>query len=184
MKFLFDFFPIILFYIAYKTHDIFVATGVAIAATFIQVGYFWLRHRRFEKMHLITLALIVVLGGATLYFHNAEFIKWKVTVVNWLFGAAFLASQFIGNKPLTQRMMGTAVTLPATIWTRLNLAWVGFFVAVGFINLYIFMNFSESIWVDFKVYGVLGLTFLFVIAQGIYLSRHIIEEQPETNGEA
>jgi intracellular septation protein len=184
MKFLFDFFPIILFYIAYKSYDIFVATGVAIAATFIQVAIFWYRHRRFERMHLITLALIVVLGGATLYFQDADFIKWKVSVVNWLFGLAFLASQFIGKKPLTERMMGAAVALPDVIWTRLNMSWVSFFTAVGFINLYVFKNFEESTWVDFKLYGVLGLTLLFVILQGFYLSRHVIEDEAEASEES
>lgn len=184
MKFLFDFFPIILFYIAYKASDIFIATGVAIAATFLQVTIYWLKHRRFERMHIITLALIVVLGGATIYFHDADFIKWKVSVVNWLFGAVFLASQFIGKKSLIERMMGATVTLPGNIWTRLNMSWVTFFIAVGFLNLYIFKNFDESTWVDFKLYGVLGLTLLFVIAQGFYLGRYIVDDEPKANEES
>ena len=177
MKFLFDFFPILAFYIAYKMYDIFVATGVAIVATFFQVGIFWYKHRRFENMHLITLALIVVLGGATIILQDAQFIKWKVSVVNWAFGLAFLLSQFIGKKNLVERMMSSAITIPKPIWGRLNIGWVAFFMAMGFLNLYVFKTFDESTWVDFKVYGLLGLTVVFVIMQAFYLARHIQEEE-------
>ena len=175
MKFLFDFFPIILFYIGYKMYDIFVATGVAIAATILQVGLFWLKHRRFEKMHLITLGLVVVLGGMTIWFHDAAFFQWKVSIVNWLFGAAFLVSQFVGKKPLTERMMGHAIEVPPPVWRRLNLGWALFFFGMGFLNLYVMYNFDEATWVNFKVYGLLGLTVAFVILQSFYLARHIVD---------
>lgn len=173
MKLLFDLFPILLFFLAYKLYDIYTATAVAIAAAFIQVIWFWWRHRRFETMHLITLALIAILGGATLWLQNEAFIKWKPTVVNWLFAVAFFASQFIGQKPLAERMMGTAIQLPGQIWLRLNLVWAVFFLALGFANLYVMYNYNTEIWVNFKLFGMMGLTLAFLIAQAFYLARHI-----------
>jgi len=177
MKFLYDFFPILLFFISYKFYDIYVATAVAIVASFVQVGWFWIRHRRIERMHLITLALITILGGATLLLHDATFIKWKPTVVNWAFGLVLLGSQFIGKKPIVQRMMETNIKLTTDhIWTRLNLSWVIFFIALGFINLYVAFNFDENTWVNFKLFGMFGITFLFVIAQSMYLMRYMVPE--------
>lgn len=173
MKFLFDFFPILLFFIAYKFYDIYIATAVAIIASFVQVGGYWLKHRRVENMHLVTLALIVVLGGATLVLQDEMFIKWKPTIVNWLFAAVFFGSHFIGKKPVVERMMGHAVDLPANIWTRLSASWTIFFVVLGFINIYVVYNFDTDTWVDFKLFGMMGLTFAFVILQAVYLSRHI-----------
>ncbi len=178
MKFLFDFFPILLFFIAYKVWDIFVATGVAIGATFLQVGLFWFKHRRFERMHLITLALIVVFGGLTIALRDETFIKWKPTILNWLFAAAFLGSRFIGNKPLVQRMMESNFSLPDPVWRRLNLIWFIFFTAMGAVNLYVAFTFDTATWVNFKLFGMMGLTVLFVIAQAFYLARHI-PDQPE-----
>jgi len=173
MKFLFDFFPILLFFIAYKFYGIYVATVVAIVAAFAQSGLFWFKHRRFEKMHLITLALIVVFGGATLILHNEMFIKWKPSVLNWLFGLVFIGSQFIGKKPLVERMMGANVTLPAAVWGKLNLSWGLFFLALGFINLYVVYTYDTDTWVNFKMFGMLGLTLVFVIGQSFFLMRHI-----------
>ena len=180
MKFLFDLFPIILFFIAYKMYDIYVATAVAIAAAFVQTGLFWLKHRKFEKMHLITLAILVVFGGLTLILRDPVFIKWKPTVVNWLFGATFMGSQFIGEKTLVERMMSHAITAPVAIWRRINLAWVVFFVAMGALNIYVAYNFSEEAWVNFKLFGMMGLTLVFVFGQAFYLSRYMeAEEEPK-----
>lgn len=173
MKLLFDFFPILLFFIAYKVFDIYIATAVAIAAGFLQSGLYWAKHRRFEKMHIITLLLLVVFGGATLILQDEMFIKWKPSVLNWLFGAVFIGSQFIGKKTIVERMMGGNVTLPAPVWTRLNLSWGIFFIALGFINLYVVYHFDTDTWVNFKLFGMLGLTIAFVIAQSIYLMRHV-----------
>ncbi|MDO9371777.1 MAG: septation protein A [Gammaproteobacteria bacterium] len=173
MKFLFDLFPILLFFVAYKFYGIYVATAAAIAASFVQVGVFWLKHRRFETMHLVTLALIVVFGGATLLLHDEMFIKWKPSVLNWLFGAAFLVSQLVSDKNLAQRMLGANISLPAAVWTRLNLSWAVFFIAVGFANLYVVYYFDTDTWVNFKLFGIVGLTLVFVILQAIYLSRHV-----------
>jgi len=127
MKFLFDFFPILLFFIAYKLEGIFVATAVAIAASFLQVGLYWLKHRRFETSHLVTLVLIAVFGGLTLFLQDEAFIKWKPTVINWLFAAVFIGSQYIGKKTIVERMMGTSLTLPDFVWVRLNASWAIFF---------------------------------------------------------
>lgn len=182
MKFLFDFFPILLFFIAYKMYGIYVATGVAIAAAAIQTLAFWLKHRRFEKMHLVTFGLLAVFGGLTIALHDPVFIKWKPTVINWLFAAVFLGSHWIGDKPLVERMMSHAVQAPQPVWIRLSWMWIVFFVAVGVLNLYVAFNFSEETWVNFKLFGILGITFAFVIAQAFYLGRYVREEKPE--GEA
>lgn len=173
MKFLFDFFPVFLFFVAYYAYDIYVATAVTIAASFIQVSLFWLKFRRFEKLHLITLAMVTLLGGLTLFLQNEMFIKWKPTVVNWLFGVVFLGSQFIGKRPIVQRMMDHAVALPEHIWSRLNIGWVVFFFAMGGVNLYVVYNFSTDTWVNFKLFGMMGLTLAFIFLQAFYITRHV-----------
>lgn len=188
MKLLFDFFPILLFFVTFKLHDdpkegILAATAVIIVATMIQVGISWFRHRRVEKLHLITLILVIVFGGITLILEDEIFIKWKVSVVNWLFGTAFLVSEFIGKKSLIRRLMDKKVSLPNPVWTRLNLMWTAFFVLMGFLNLYVIYNFDTEAWVNFKFYGQLGLTFLFVIGQGVYLMRHIKPDNEDEDAE-
>jgi intracellular septation protein len=177
MKFLFDLFPIVLFFAAYKMYDIYVATAVAIGAAFLQTGLFWLKHRKFEKMHVITLGILVVFGGLTLILRDPVFIKWKPTVVNWLFGATFLASRFFGERTLIERMMGHAITVPAPIWLRLNWAWVLFFIAMGIINIYVAYTYSEETWVNFKLFGMMGMTLVFVFAQAFYLGRYMETEE-------
>lgn len=174
MKLLFDFLPIVVFFLVYKsTNDIILATAVLIPATLLQVSYTWWKHRQVEKMHMISLVLVVLLGGATVLAGDGDFIKWKPTVVNWLFAAVFLGSQFIGSRNIIHRMMGDKIELPHKVWRTLNLAWVGFFVLSGAANLYVAFNFSEDIWVDFKLFGLLGMTVVFIILQGIYLSSHL-----------
>ncbi|MGE0371425.1 MAG: septation protein A [Gammaproteobacteria bacterium] len=183
MKLLFDFFPVLLFFAAYKLtgDNIYIATAVAIAATFVQSAVFWLRHRRLEKMHVITLVLLVVFGGATLLLQDEVYIKWKPTVLNWLFGLVFIGSHFIGDRPVIQRLMAQAVTLPQAVWYRLNLLWSLFFIAVGFINLYVVYNFDTDTWVNFKLFGIIGLTLLFIIAQSFYIGRYIKHDGGENN---
>ncbi|MGB5440438.1 MAG: septation protein A [Gammaproteobacteria bacterium] len=180
MKFLFDLFPILLFFVAYKVYDIYVATAVAIAAAFVQTGLFWLKHRKFEKMHVITLLILVVFGGLTLALRDPVFIKWKPTVVNWLFGISFLGSQFIGERTLVERMMGHAITVPGPVWRRLNWAWILFFIAMGLLNIFVAYNFSEDTWVNFKLFGMMGLTLVFVFAQAFYIGRYM-EPDKENN---
>ncbi|MGR8934434.1 MAG: septation protein A [Gammaproteobacteria bacterium] len=177
MKLLFDFFPIILFFAAFKIYGIFVATAVAIAATLVQVTYSWIKHRKVDTMQWITLFLIVVMGGLTLYFQDEQFIKWKPTVINWLFGTAFLGSQFIGRKPFVERMMSANMQLPAPVWKRLNLSWALFFFSLGLANLFVIYHFDTETWVNFKLFGMLGLTLAFVILQAVFLSKYIPETE-------
>lgn len=174
MKLLLDFLPIVIFFVVYKaTNDIILATAILIPATMAQMAYSWITTKTIEKMQLVTLALVIVLGGATVLFQDKTFIQWKPSVVNWLFGAAFFASQFIGSKTIVERLMGSSINLPSLIWKRLNLAWCAFFLSMGVINLFVVYTFSEEIWVNFKLFGMLGLTLVFILLQGIYLSRHI-----------
>lgn len=179
MKLLVDFFPIVLFFAAYKMADIYVATLAAIVGAIIQVAYTWIRTRKVETMHLVSLVLILVFGGATWFLRDPTFIKWKPTVLNWLFGLVFLGSQFVGDKPVIQRMLSAQIELPAFVWRRLNLAWVTFFLTIGAVNLYVAYSYEESVWVNFKLFGMLGLTIVFVLLQSVYLSRHM----PQTTAE-
>ncbi len=179
MKLLFDFFPIILFFAAYKLAGIYTATAVAIVATAGQLGWGWFRHHRVEKMHLVTFAIILVLGGATLIFRDPTFIKWKPTVVYGLFAVTFLGSQFIGEHTLVERMLSHAVKAPPFVWQRLNIAWVFFFLCMGMANLYVAYNYSEAFWVNFKLFGLLGFTVLFVLLQGFFLARYVEEASDE-----
>lgn len=215
MKFLIDFFPVILFLIAYKFTNIYTATMVIIIASFVQVGALWLINRKVEKMHLISLALFVVLGGMTLYLRDKRFIMWKPTIINWLFAAAFAVSAYIGSKqPLIQRMLTGQLDLPDIAWRKLNWAWIAFFIVSGLINLYFAQRFivaqnaltdavptisaeqladldcttgfsaesvplcetasqKEKTWVSVKVFGLMGLTILFIIGQTIFLMRYM-----------
>lgn len=183
MKLLFDFFPIILFFVAYKFYGIYAATAVAIAATIIQVAYTWFKHRKIEKMHWVTMILIVVMGGLTLYLQDEQFIKWKPTIINWAFGLAFLGSQFFGEKPFVERMMSSEINLPSPVWTRLNLSWACYFVTLGFVNLYVIFNYDTDTWVNFKLFGMLGLTISFVIVQALYISKYLPDTEPDSKTE-
>lgn len=217
MKLLIDFLPILLFFVAYKIAGIYVATGVAIAAAAAQVGWSWLRHRRLEKMQLTTLGVLAVFGGLTIALRDPIFVMWKPTLVNWLFALAFLASHWIGERPLIARLMGGAIALPPRIWTRLSLIWIAFFVLLGLANLFVVYIGSgffaaqqaliaatgssavdlshcaadysgrlldlcsdaqarEDIWVNFKLFGMMGLTIVFAIGQAFYLARHVKED--------
>ncbi len=173
MKLLFDFFPILLFFIAYKFFGIFVATAVAMIASLFQVGYYWFRHHRVEMLHIITLVTILILGSATLLLHNIMFIKWKPTVIYWVFALVFLITQFFGPKTLLERMMDKQITLPPMLWKRLNLSWVFFWALMGIANLYVIYNYNTNTWVNFKLFGTLGLTILFVIGQSFFMRKHI-----------
>ncbi|KPJ67779.1 MAG: septation protein A [Coxiella sp. DG_40] len=172
MKLLFDFFPILLFFVTYKLFNIYLATGVAMIASFLQVISHWIKYRYFESLHIITLVIILILGSVTIVFHNTMFIKWKPTAVYWLFALFFLSTQFIGNKTLVQRMMDNKLTLPKLIWIRLNLSWTVFFTTMGIANLYVVYNFSTNAWVNFKLFGTLGITLIFIILQAVYIAKY------------
>ena len=178
MKFLFDIFPVVLFFVAYKIADIFVATAVAIGATFVQIGWVWFRTRKVEPMLWVSLAIIVVFGGATLLLQDETFIKWKPTVLYWLFGAALLIADHAFGKNLIRAMMGKQIVLPERVWTRLNQSWVGFFVVMGVLNLYVAYNFATDTWVDFKLFGGTGLMLLFIFAQAAMLAKYVEDKGP------
>jgi len=178
MKFLFDLFPVILFFAAYKFADIYVATGVAIAATVAQVGWVHFRHGKVDKMLWISFGLILVFGGMTLFLHDPTFIKWKPTVLYWLFATVLLGSALLFKKNLIRGMLEAQVTLPEPLWMRLNLAWVAFFATMGILNLYVASNYSEADWVNFKLFGGMGLMFAFIIAQGLLLAKYVEEKEP------
>ena len=202
MKFLFDMFPVILFFGVFKWGEghadaaqamvgqylsglvsggsvgaeqapILLATAVAIIATIAQIAYLLIRGRKVDGMLWVSLAIIVVFGGATIYFHNEAFIKWKPTVLYWVFALVLVGAQLTMGKNLIRLMMKAQIDLPDPVWTRLNLAWAGFFAAMGALNLYIAFNFPTSVWVNFKLFGFMGLMIAFVIAQTMFLSKYI-----------
>lgn len=176
MKLLFDFFPIVLFFIIYKFFGIYNATAVAMIASVTQVVLYRLTFQKYEKMHLISLMIIMVLGGATLFFHNPWFIKWKPTGIYWLSALVFFGSGFIGSKPLIQKMMEANVQLTDKIWLRLNTAWAIFFIIMGALNLYVAYYYDTDAWVNFKLFGGVGFTLLFVLIQAFYLTKHMDEK--------
>ena len=172
MKLMLDFLPIAIFFGVYRwSGDLILATGILIPVTVMHVGITYLMTKRIEKMALATVGLVVVLGGATVLLREGWFIMWKPTVVNWLFALVFIGSHFIGQKPLIQRMLDQAVQLSPARWNRLSFALAVFFVASGVLNLMVAYQFDEATWVNFKLFGLLGLTLVFIILQGIWISR-------------
>lgn len=172
MKLLFDFFPIFLFFACYKLFGLYSATAVAMAASLFQVIFHRIKYQQYEKLHLISLGLILVLGSATLFFHNPWFIKWKPTGIYWLSSLVFLGSGLIGDKPIIQKMMENNVTLPNHIWHRLNIAWGIYFTLMGGLNLYVAYTFDTDFWVNFKLFGGVGFMLVFVFLQALYLTKH------------
>ncbi len=181
MKMMFDFLPVLLFFIVYKMYDIYVATAVLIIACFIQTIAHRMIKGEFEKSHVITLVLVALFGGLTLILHDEVFIKWKPTVINILFAAVFIGSQFIGKKTIIERMMGGNLTLPPDVWVKLNIAWAMFFVFLGGLNIYVAFSFDTDTWVNFKLFGLMGLTLIFIVAQSFYLMPHLKEEETADN---
>ena len=206
MKLLFDLFPVILFfavfkfagaqpeaaqafashYLAFLVADgeitaqqapILLSTAVAILATLAQVLWLLLRRRHVDTMLWVSLVIIVVFGGATIYFHDEMFIKWKPTVLYWCFALALIGAQLVLRKNLIRSLIGQQMSLPDPVWDKLNLAWSAFFAAMGALNLYIAFNFPLELWVNFKMFGFIGLMIAFVIAQTAYLSRYLKEPE-------
>jgi intracellular septation protein len=173
MKLLIDFFPIVLFFAAFKIWGIYVATGVAIVATVAQIG--WLRYKtgKIEPMQWISLGVIVLFGGATIISHNDTFIKWKPTVLYWLMGGALLVGQLVFRKNLLKSLMGAQMQLPDAAWRGMNWSWIGFFAVMGLLNLWVAFNYDTDTWVNFKLFGGMGLMVLFVVAQALYLGKYM-----------
>ncbi|MBU3549077.1 septation protein A [Polynucleobacter sp. P1-05-14] len=177
MKFLFDLFPIILFFVAFKLGDIYTATIVAMVATIGQILWVYYRHRKIDAMQWISLVMIVVFGSLTIFLHDKTFIQLKPTALYWLFsGALFISAQFF-QKNWIQVLMGKQVTLKAasahSVWRSLNVAWAIFFFFMGALNLYVAFEYPEETWVNFKLFGSTGLLLIFVILQGVWLSKHM-----------
>lgn len=173
MKILFDFLPIFLFFIVFKIYGIYAATIVAMGASLLQVIIYRIRHKRFESMHVLTFFSILFLGGATLLLHNDIFIKWKPTILYWAMGLLFLGSSLFAKKPIIQRLMEASVQMPLTIWQRLNIGWSIFFILLGGVNLFVVYHYSTNAWVNFKLFGTLGLTLGFIIIQSLYIAKYI-----------
>ncbi len=207
MKFLFDLFPVILFFAAFKYSEshkqdaahwletmfagigmsggvvaldqapILVATVVVIVATCAQIGWVWFRHGKVDKMLWISLGLVVVFGGLTLAFQNEVFIKWKPTILYWVFAGSMAFSALILKKNPIKAMLGEQMTLPEAVWGKVNLSWIGFFLVMGALNLIVAFNFPTDTWVNFKLFGGMGLMLVFVLAQGMLLSKYVEEDK-------
>lgn len=184
VSFLYDLVPVLLFFIAFKFYGIYVATTVGIITTAVQVLITTLWKRSIDKKQLITLIVFIVFGSMTLYFHNPIFVKWKPTVIYWIFAVVFLGSHFFGKKTLIERLFSTALesgsslqNVPLIIWKKLNLAWTLFFTLLGLVNLWVAYHYSTDVWVNFKLYGVIGCLLLFSIGQAFYLSQFISESK-------
>ena len=177
MKFLVDLFPIALFFVTFKLAGIYVATGVAIAATLLQIGWLYFRNGKVEAMQWVSLVIIVLFGGATLLFHDDTFIKWKPTVLYWLMGGALVLGHWVMKRNFLQSLMGGQLELPDTVWLRLLWAWTVFFVLMGVLNLWVAYNFDLDTWVSYKLFGGMGLMLVFVVIQAFYLSRYIKSDE-------
>jgi len=213
MKLLFDFLPIILFFATFKYAEsqkewaarfatdhfgdvvsggvvgvgeapVLLATIVVIIATIVQIGYLLARGRKIDLMLWVSLVLVVALGSATIWFRSETFIKWKPSVLYWVMGLAFWLSQLVFRKNLLQALIGGQLTLPAPVWQRLNFAWVVFFGLMGLLNIYVAYSFSTDTWVNFKLFGGIGLMLLFTLGQGVYLSRYLPRDEPRDAGSA
>jgi intracellular septation protein len=182
MKFLFDLFPVLLFFIAFKLFDIYVATAVAIGGSVLQIAWLKLRRKRVQPMIWIGLAIVAVFGGATLVLHNETFIKWKPTVLYWLFGVTLAGADLLFRRNLMRSVLADQVQMPDFAWRRLNWSWVAFFTFMGALNLYVAYNFSTDAWVNFKLFGGMGLMVLFVVLQAVFLARYMEENTSPDQG--
>ena len=179
MKQLFDFLPLLAFFIAYKLADIYVATGVLIAATLVQITAAKLIWNKVEKMHIITLAMVTVFGSLTLFFHDDAFIKWKVTAIYGAMAGALLIGQWMFDKPLIKALLGNELELPYPVFVKLGYAWALFFITCALLNVYVAFSLPLETWVNFKVFGLTAMTLVFAIAQGVYIWRYLPKEQTE-----
>lgn len=183
MKFLFDLFPVILFFIAFKFFGIFTATAVAIVATLAQIVYVKIRHGVVEKMLLMSGVIITIFGGATLLLKDPKFIEWKPSILYWVFTAGLLGSQLLFNKNPIRNLMGKQISLPDAVWSKLNVAWALLFFALGFLNLYVAFNYSQDTWVNFKLFGITGIMFVFIIIQSLFINKYLPLQEAKDDSE-
>ena len=186
MKLLLDFFPIALFFVAFKLAGIYVATAVAMVATLVQIAWLYFKHHKVETMQWVSLGIITVFGGATLLTHNDTFIKWKPTILFWLMAGILIGGQLLMKKNFIKSLMSAQLALPDDIWQKLLWSWTVFFLIKGGLNLWVAYQFDTDTWVNYKLFGSMGLMLLFVLGQGVYLSRHVkpdgdeAEPKPDT----
>jgi intracellular septation protein len=180
MKLLFDLFPVILFFAVFKLFGIFAATAAAIGATVLQIAWTKWRHGKVDTMLWVSFGIIALLGGATLALHDETFIKWKPTVLYWVFSCTLLISDLVFKKNLMRAMLHEKIALPVRVWHYVNLSWSLFFAVLGVVNLYVALNYSTDGWVDFKLFGATGMMLVFVLLQAIALSKYV-EEDKEKN---
>ena len=176
MSSLLEFLLAVAFFLSYLWKGIYVATAVIMVGSVILLALSWWRTRRLETMPLMVAVLALSLGSVTLLLHDPVYIKWKFSVVEWLFGLLLLASQLLGKKPFMRGIMEKHLTLPDAVWRRVNLMWAGFFLALGTLNVYVIYNFSTDAWVRFKLFGSMGLTLVFAVIQAVYLAKHLPAE--------
>jgi len=179
MKFLSELFPVILFVVVYQAYDIYLATQILMVAVVLQIAFLKLTGKPVQKMHWITLALVLAFGALTLGLRDPQFIMWKPTVINWLFAAALLLSELYMQRGILRRMLESVAAFPDHAINRLNWAWVVFLFLLGVLNLYVAYNFSEETWVNFKLFGLMGLSLLFVVGQSFYLARYMTENETQ-----
>jgi intracellular septation protein len=172
MKVLYDLFPLLLFFIAYKFFGIYAATGVAIAASLIQLAYTWYSKKRVEFMQVTTTVLIVVFGSMTLYLHNPIFVKWKPSIINWILAAIFFLSHHFGGKPMVQRVLEEQVRMATPNWIKLSWSWITFFIVIGVANSYVIYHYTTDQWVNFKVFGLTGFSLIFAVYQATFITKH------------
>jgi intracellular septation protein len=172
VQFLIDYIPILVFFVAYKCYGIYTATTIAIAISFLQVIWKRVQLKRFEPVSGCTFLALAVLGGATLFFQNSLFLKWKPTVVYWVMGLAFLITPWMHHETLVQKMFRQVIQLLPTQWSLLNYIWVAFFLFMGILNLYVAYNCNTDTWVNFKLFGTLGITLLFLVGQGLFMAKY------------
>ena len=177
MKLFLDFFPIVLFFVVFKAYGIYAATSIAIAATVLQIAWMRYKNGKVDTMQWVSLGVIVVFGGATLVTQDETFIKWKPSVLYWLMSATLWVGYFVFKRNFIQSLMGAQIELPQDIWGRLLHAWAFFFTLMGFINLWVAYNFDTDTWVSYKLFGGLGLMLVFVLRQGVFLSRYMKEPE-------
>lgn len=179
MKMFFDFLPVMLFFAAFKIKGIFFATAAAIVVAIIQMLVMYAWKRKIDTMLWVSALILVVFGGSTLLLKNVAFIKWKPTVLYWVFSCAIFGGKYLFKKNIIKGMMNNQFQLPEPVWYKLNIAWGSFFALVGGVNLFVAYSFSTAAWVNFKLFGILGCLVLFAVAQGLYLSPYMKETLPE-----
>lgn len=180
MKQLIDFLPLLVFFALFKLYDVYVATGALIAATFLQLVITYAMTKKVEKMQVIMFAMVAIFGGLTIFMHDDNFIKWKVTIVYLVFALALAISHLMG-KSLIKSMLGKELTLPDFVWTKINWAWVGFFSLCSVGNIYVAFSLPLDVWVNFKVFGLLIATLVFTVLTGVYIYKHMDKNEEESN---